>query len=518
MNTPETEFDDGLTEFHEEWLSAYLDGELTDAQRQCVEDRLANDSAAQEMLGDLERIRGLVRELPGWSGSGLNLDVTALSDAPPDAPSVLDASDVQLQAVMGADESQADVPLGRPAPFAVPRRKSVLAWWRPLTLAASLLAMLGIGYALWPSVRQRDNMAANFFGENEATSPSSAATEEWDYTKDREENSAPPPDVLFAEDEKLSADWAAPMEMEAEEAPGRSRVERFSMPPQAADTNFGGVESLSADSQAMRGARGGGEFLPDAKLAKKVAENGTVAGMGMAQLQGGIADHVPRELAMGEQANSPRREVYFGRSASWTAEAMQRELTSNQALSQLRAESANQELTLLEDAQQTDFAPVAVARIPGDADGKQLFERLLAENGLVAEQSVTTRPLGREEQRLGALDSRQALAPKEGSNTTQNEALESFGAKPPAAPPNAAASAQAGASALDRQEKFTASRSQSVVLFLTRAVAEQILKEVQPSTAKELGSGNYLWIIPATEPAARQDDERVILLMNSVQN
>ncbi|MFK7737890.1 MAG: hypothetical protein AB8B50_17795 [Pirellulaceae bacterium] len=51
-------------QFQEEWLTAYIDGELNPEQRQEVERRLQFDSNAQLLLLDLQKIKGVVAELP----------------------------------------------------------------------------------------------------------------------------------------------------------------------------------------------------------------------------------------------------------------------------------------------------------------------------------------------------------------------------------------------------------------------------------------------------------------------
>ena len=50
--------------FNAELLSAYLDGEVTDAERALVEERLASDPAAAELLQELRAASDAVRGLP----------------------------------------------------------------------------------------------------------------------------------------------------------------------------------------------------------------------------------------------------------------------------------------------------------------------------------------------------------------------------------------------------------------------------------------------------------------------
>jgi anti-sigma-K factor RskA len=51
-------------EFTEELLSGYLDGELDAEQRQAVEERLANDPAARQLLSEWRALGSALRELP----------------------------------------------------------------------------------------------------------------------------------------------------------------------------------------------------------------------------------------------------------------------------------------------------------------------------------------------------------------------------------------------------------------------------------------------------------------------
>lgn len=63
------------SDYKEDWLSAYLDDELSGRQREIVESRLESDPEAQQMLADLRRVRKLVLMLPGWQGPLSNIDL-----------------------------------------------------------------------------------------------------------------------------------------------------------------------------------------------------------------------------------------------------------------------------------------------------------------------------------------------------------------------------------------------------------------------------------------------------------
>ncbi|MDX1925668.1 MAG: hypothetical protein SFV81_04080 [Pirellulaceae bacterium] len=144
-------------EFQEEWLSAYLDDELTEEQRQVVEQRLAIDPAAQATFEDLQRIRSMVAKLPSWSGPDLKFAV------PVGAPGSFDEADDELEnepperddfedvprAVGGADEPR---PTFRNAntsgDFSARSLRSMLAWG---AMAATVLLVAGLGSVyFWP--------------------------------------------------------------------------------------------------------------------------------------------------------------------------------------------------------------------------------------------------------------------------------------------------------------------------------------------------------------------------------
>ncbi len=90
------------SQYREEWLSAYLDGELSEEQRLIVESRLANDPTARATLEGLNRVRQMVAKLPAWSGPSLKFTVpeTAMN-------------------VIGDDSSDDIIPLARSAPSTI---------------------------------------------------------------------------------------------------------------------------------------------------------------------------------------------------------------------------------------------------------------------------------------------------------------------------------------------------------------------------------------------------------------
>ncbi len=173
------------SEYTEEWLSAYLDDELTDTQRAIVEQRLASDSETQQLLDDLQRVRGLVNQLPAWSGklisaseithnSGVSTVAANVATGNDDgslgdyhdelqpSPDVMLQAELQLHSESIAETLEQegdsssvnfDAPsdatrLAKPTSlesFAFSGQRRSASWLRPLVLAACLLLLVGGG-------------------------------------------------------------------------------------------------------------------------------------------------------------------------------------------------------------------------------------------------------------------------------------------------------------------------------------------------------------------------------------
>ncbi len=151
-------------EFQEEWLSAYLDDELTDEQRLVVEQRLAIDPAVQATLDDLRRVRTMVAKLPSWSGANLKLAI------PTGVPGSFEETDTDGTNADFEIENDSDDEL---EDFEqVPRliagdsarrvsatesdkwdsnARSMVSMFGWIATAASVLLVAGLGYMIWPS-------------------------------------------------------------------------------------------------------------------------------------------------------------------------------------------------------------------------------------------------------------------------------------------------------------------------------------------------------------------------------
>ena len=187
MNQPENNNQtQSSSEYSEEWLSAYIDDELTDAQRAVVEQRMASDSETRQLLDDLQRVRGLVNQLPAWSGKLISAPdciqesgaaivstdgttSTTDSDYDPagDYPDELNpASDgisqnesrLHSESIAQTLEREGDPDDGAQrkvqtslAGFAHSGQTRFRSWLRPLALAACLMMLLGGSVWVWNS-------------------------------------------------------------------------------------------------------------------------------------------------------------------------------------------------------------------------------------------------------------------------------------------------------------------------------------------------------------------------------
>lgn len=226
MNSHGTEFDMENSDFQEEWLSAYLDDELSPEQRLVVEQHLSSNPAAQALLVDLQRIRKLVVELPDWNGPQISVPVDQLTiepapasdpgedagrvsegaddglsddadgaeagDVPSESESLatlegdfeIDVNDLTNEEFdRGASVSQLDLENDDLVDSPRPVSYLLLSRWRPLAVAASVLVMGGLGYALWSENGIRE-LASNLSrtvapsAEADSSVPDTAQSEE----------------------------------------------------------------------------------------------------------------------------------------------------------------------------------------------------------------------------------------------------------------------------------------------------------------------------------------------------
>ncbi len=294
MNSPDNDHvnhpDGGDLVYQEEWLSAYLDDELSAAQRALVEQRISDDAHVAVMFQDLQRVRSLVGSLPAWGGRlfPLPIDNRLFELATPDElhsdrpQGLTEAADVD-----STDESLAetDTAMQRDGDYhdeLHPGVESALSsasiegvrvvvsepvgtlgqdgrqsagwpgnWLRPVALAASLLFALGLGLLFWPD-----------------RSPRSVAT-----TTDS--RIAPSPSMDKQAGPSLSdAETQPAVEAESIVAPSMHAAEGLAAPAE----RFSMDSSNSNDQRARGGGLGGGalsggEVAADAEEVDSMGRN-----------------------------------------------------------------------------------------------------------------------------------------------------------------------------------------------------------------------------------------------------
>lgn len=200
MSQPDMNPDNSATEYQEEWLSAYLDNELTEQQRALVEERIANDGAAQQLLEELKQVRSLVSQLPGWDGPSITVSEETLASTNPSGEttqSTQDSSDSnsELDGKLARDldsepedgfadhidpvvHDSARPDSAKYAPFKTPAATSMSGFqrWRWVALAAGVLVMTGAGIALWQVDPYTMLATANSSGEGTREEPARADT------------------------------------------------------------------------------------------------------------------------------------------------------------------------------------------------------------------------------------------------------------------------------------------------------------------------------------------------------
>lgn len=160
-----------------EQLTAYLDGELTDAERAKVERLIADDPEAARLLIELRQTSNLLRSLPRATASaGLAAHI---------------ADRLEREALLGDAEA-----LGGET------RQPPLRWMRPLSMAAGFVLVVTAGWLLWPQFSERNGaITAGSRVRNPLAAPEASETPAESMTettlalgasKDRRLRSAPP--------------------------------------------------------------------------------------------------------------------------------------------------------------------------------------------------------------------------------------------------------------------------------------------------------------------------------------
>jgi hypothetical protein len=535
MNTNKPEFDDGQTEYQEEWLSAYLDGELTDEQRQIVEARLAVDANAQTTLADLERVRTLVKQLPAWNGRPVVLSSEILSATADDENVEFEVNTTRAMIAnaerANADKEGDDIDMAL-AETTSPdldiserwlecnRSPSNWRWLRPLAAAASLLLMVGIGYLLWPDSGSMD-LASSSRGEVAKTA------EEANADLDREAYAVPNPvredqfpqekeagdnSTRAAASQGLGDDVLLNKAMPAMDGQLREPTEpaprRLGLGESADKGDYGAPDGvithaeLNSPAEASEAANPFGRNATSSRgfsgASTESAANSvdsSVAAVAEMEVAAEAADRTDAR----PPAHTTAVELKLARSDSWSDAAVVNELASNPALSGLRKFTSEKSMG---NSVTDSPASILLARIPQSQDTDDYFDRILSENRftVLADQLASAIP------KQKSIVAERSLSGLSGEQTEGATALHL--AELPAPSENSSASGQRH-------------NSQSIVLFLSYEEAERLLQTVQES-APSGGKASYSWIKPAAESSARSEaptnqrhPERVILFLNS---
>ena len=491
-------------EFQEEWLSAYLDDELTAEQRQVVEQRLAIDPAAQAMLEDLRRVRTMIAKLPTWAGPNLEFTI------PAELPGTFDEAEDALENTGEDDDTttyfeevprllaRVEEPRGAASAHASWNLQSrvsraMLGW---IATAASVLLVAGLAYVYWPSTGLQ---------VAHVDSKQAPGTEGRDLSLGRSGTNSLGDEVLLgatamtsptggeardlAENLSLAKQLSSALPTVAMSAES-TRNSEMEIQPESADKKD--LKTKSADAMPTSGnasGRFGGRSESAPEFAFNRKETAAARGADLpapAPMNASRGRAQPEAIRLNEQvANSPSHEdsrglfkadasaVYFARSQSWMDDEAQTLLTYGGA----NQYSANQ-LAFGNNALQAgaDQKPgvvptesVLMAAIkPEIANSADFFEKVITSNQLIA------------------VDQQQLL--RQLSTADRSLTADSAVADKPAASDAVAAPATSAASAFSF-EQFSTQRIQmavpyaplgnSFVLFVNRYEANRILNQLQ---------------------------------------
>ncbi len=544
MNSDTSNFDSSPADYSEEWLSAYLDDELTTEQRQIVEAKLASDPQTVQTLAELERVRGLVQQLPGWGHAHLDLSPSALAaagvnvnkEAEDEWPD--ESSDLGVSELPDADRSH-------PARMLASRSEDVSsvwlknqrsssasnAWLRPLAVAASILFMLGLGYLLLPKMPKEVSLSSRHV--DSAADSASATAAQQKSAQDSAGSAGPQPEEEWLVDsDELPADLAlpssgqgllpaertdhfehqlpnqpiplaAPVELELAPASAMPSLSNGASPSAGravAEEDFASRErqqAAPAQPEADSARREGGLAYDNTRGARSALPS--IEGQRM-QLEQAL-DVKTTTNAADPGNNAKPRVVFYGRNANWDEALLAQELQTNTALNSVLRRSLSGSTQPRMDSPPNPSAklpaPIVVARIPSEQDAAKLFNQLVDANGLQVFDHVGDDGLA------------------------QPTAAQRLAAGAPAAGSQAAGTLQYSIPAEMQQESRAANDSQLIVLFLNRSQVEQVLQTLtvpnEPDGNGSLTKQNYLWIKPVTDSSADAPPEAqpAILLLNS---
>jgi hypothetical protein len=546
MKTPDTEFDSGHSEFQEEWLSAYLDEELTADQRAIVEQRLDSDPAARQLLDDLQRIRGLVVQLPTWPFGGKPLSVAELENAaleelddcpvasgleasPPGSVLALDAETIE-PSLHSPESEQSE------GHFQVQHlSRSDWSRWKPLAIAAGTLAMVGVGFSMW---------RAQFYAQPLADAGRAAPTSRSMEVAQADSRTFDDDSVLSDDSrgleqvtmfDRLSTNEAASASL-AEEVVSMPAIESrladspasmaAPLEPNSRGDGLGALsppESLGiARADEKPALREAGEslalrFPPAAASSQTASMPATGAfkqagelNQNLAPARGGLAEPSPRPESAPVVEN---QSLLVARGEAWSDQDFEFAMAS--VASSLNVSSSNADVRPNAGRQRNSVQligggfPLAIATIHSERDPADslasLLESNLAVDWFVAPQtnpdyeSGGRLPLSRN---VPADSAALPLAAPDDSRSENKRMVEGEYELTQLALSELKEKLQGGPSA----------SASSIALFLRRSQAEQVLREVK---ARGMTTTSPLWITLASpEAASGTPNEKVILILH----
>ncbi len=140
-SSPSAEIDSDKRSTWGEYISAYLDGELSDRKRSKIQIRLEESDTARRYLADLSKVKGGVQNLPTQTCPDVVIK-TALERINQEAglttPNHLERVSAGVVDVEWPDETR----------IALPTRRRSMSWSALAGLAASVLVVAGMGWVL----------------------------------------------------------------------------------------------------------------------------------------------------------------------------------------------------------------------------------------------------------------------------------------------------------------------------------------------------------------------------------
>lgn len=230
----------------EEWLSAYLDDELSAEQRQLVEAAVKEQPQLAQLLDELIATRRLIQQLPAFPTSSsrrspLNTksEVSDLDDgldSPDDSSNssnLTSASERQLQQRLADDRPSVDLMRSDETD------SSFRPTWRMLTLAASLIGVAALGATMWYQSDRWNKLA-------------------FDTSTDNRVGSAMVPEGLVDEDSGPKAFSSAENQVAPMAAPAMDALGMQRSATEGGIGAMGGETSGQEFAGGLGGMRGGG--------------------------------------------------------------------------------------------------------------------------------------------------------------------------------------------------------------------------------------------------------------------